>query len=631
MSSNIPLGTHFEDGLRTGPIYSGAVPKELLPFNPSEKLSYAAYTAYGPGILHSPQNTWAITPNPAAQDNLVALTTAANIPGAMNLTLRGDNKATRYVGGLSPYVQFDWPRIVTVTVGGTSDIGNVRITIFGRDWYNNPIQHTYAVNARGTYPVITLGADASITPASKAFYQVTRVWISGSAAANSTLSLGVADVFGLPYLVRNLGDVTTIGWGAKSDLQDNSSLLGTPATGTATLVGGTVVVNCSAVTANSTIQLTGTGAVNANAGSWFVNARTPGQNFTITSSNNGDTSNVAWSLTNPQGQYTATGTSQAMVNGSVTVYTSQVHAQSPIHLTVGTFGTAHGRWYVSAINPGVSFTVTSTANNETSTVVWAIMPENWSNGTSNAMVNGSVTVSAPEVTADSNILLDYAHFANPGANSGVLSAPSAEIIPGVGFTIHSNNNADLNRVNWTIAQFNPGLTQGKATLVAGTVVVNTTAVTDNAIILYTDNTVGGANVGTYVRTAARVAGTSFTIASQNNADISTINWQIFSNQFYLPQFLYPLGAMIPGDRTDPPSATTGDVRGLYAPSTASNGRSTLRFTSYVSGADTWIDQIASTQQEQTMNSTIPVTGVKVDALQPSDLYGLPQFYTGNPS
>lgn len=67
-------------------------------------------------------------------------------------------------------------------------------------------------------------------------------------------------------------------------------------------------------------------------------------------------------------------------------------------------------------------------------------------------------------------------------------------------------------------------TMGTATLVAGTVTVNTTAVTANSRIFLTAQT-SGAGPGA-LRVSARVAATSFTITSTNAADTSLVAWWI---------------------------------------------------------------------------------------------------------
>jgi hypothetical protein len=75
---------------------------------------------------------------------------------------------------------------------------------------------------------------------------------------------------------------------------------GTNATmGTATLSGGTIVVNTTKVTANSRIFLSVNGGTLTNVGAPYVSARTGGTSFTISSTNVIDSSNVAWIIIEP--------------------------------------------------------------------------------------------------------------------------------------------------------------------------------------------------------------------------------------------------------------------------------------------------------------------------------------------
>lgn len=69
-------------------------------------------------------------------------------------------------------------------------------------------------------------------------------------------------------------------------------------------------------------------------------------------------------------------------------------------------------------------------------------------------------------------------------------------------------------------------TMGVATLVAGTVVVNTTKVTASSRIQLTIQSIGTVTVPTTIGVTARTAGTSFTITSANIVDTSTIAWLI---------------------------------------------------------------------------------------------------------
>lgn len=68
---------------------------------------------------------------------------------------------------------------------------------------------------------------------------------------------------------------------------------------------------------------------------------------------------------------------------------------------------------------------------------------------------------------------------------------------------------------------------GTATLVAGTVVVSTTAVTANSRIFLTAQSLGTVTIGQGLAVSARTAGTSFTITSGSAVDTSVVGWIIF--------------------------------------------------------------------------------------------------------
>lgn len=223
MSTNIPLGTSFQDGVRAGPIYNTQQSTTVADVN--GVLVANDYTLYGPGVLLSSQNTYNIFPSPPGTgggntifNNLVNTTAIGAVRGPTYLTLRGDNASTYYTTGANglPLVQFDWPRVVTVTISGSTAPVNTHVTIFGYDFYNFPLQQTYIVSAIGTYPTITFPGpelDGSLTPGAKAFYQVTQVFVSAGLLGNCVISLGAADIFGLPYRVNSFGVVSSIQWG----------------------------------------------------------------------------------------------------------------------------------------------------------------------------------------------------------------------------------------------------------------------------------------------------------------------------------------------------------------------------------------------------------------------------------
>lgn len=67
---------------------------------------------------------------------------------------------------------------------------------------------------------------------------------------------------------------------------------------------------------------------------------------------------------------------------------------------------------------------------------------------------------------------------------------------------------------------------GAATLVAGTVVVATTAVTANSRIFLTGQSLGTVTAPSALTVSARTPGTSFTILASQATDTSVVAWQI---------------------------------------------------------------------------------------------------------
>lgn len=90
-----------------------------------------------------------------------------------------------------------------------------------------------------------------------------------------------------------------------------------------------------------------------------------------------------------------------------------------------------------------------------------------------------------------------------------------------------NNDLRLNTVgNGLYIKEGTNATMGVTTLVAGTVVVNTTKVTANSRIYLTCQALGTVTIGQGLAVSARTVGTSFTILSQSAIDTSTVAWVI---------------------------------------------------------------------------------------------------------
>jgi len=125
-------------------------------------------------------------------------------------------------------------------------------------------------------------------------------------------------------------------------------------------------------------------------------------------------------------------------------------------------------------------------------------------------ITGAIATASPSVTAqgsDTNIGITYASkgSAQHTFNNGNVAVNTL----GAGLRIKEGSNG----------------TMGVATLVGGTVTVNTTNVTANSRIFVCCQTPGG--TPGFLRISARVAATSFTILSSSGTDTSIVAYQIF--------------------------------------------------------------------------------------------------------
>jgi len=281
LPTNIPLGTYISDGLRTGPAYSEL---NSLKTDSNGNLVAGYYGRYGKGVLLSPFNTWDIVPYGSTVGNIVA---TAPVTGAGYLTLTQDTQATTKLLGQDGnfYVQFDWPRVVSVTVSGVAMPGPTFVDIFGSDWYGFPMQQTYIVDNTGTYP-------SSLAEDAKAFYTVTNVYVSGPTGVGGSISIQTTNTFGLPYALPETSYVSDFSWDGK--LMNNQS-------GSVTLVAGAATVDTPAVLSSSAILLSHgdiNGTAVADVGTTYIFNVTARTSFEITSTDVGDLSTINWSIPN---------------------------------------------------------------------------------------------------------------------------------------------------------------------------------------------------------------------------------------------------------------------------------------------------------------------------------------------
>jgi hypothetical protein len=149
-----------------------------------------------------------------------------------------------------------------------------------------------------------------------------------------------------------------------------------------------------------------------------------------------------------------------------------------------------GLWVQFATSAGDVLSVIGTANQITAT-----------------NVAGNVTLTIPST------------FTSPGSVTATLGNITA-----------TNGNLSLgtagNKIN--IATGTNASVGTSGAMTAGSVVVNTTAITANSLVFFATNALGTVTVPQAYRVSARTPGTSFTIQSQDATDTSTVNYLIIN-------------------------------------------------------------------------------------------------------
>ena len=190
--------------------------------------------------------TYDIVPLTAGTATYAALQTPST--GAITLAA-GTGITTATVGGVTVY-QADVPRCVQIASGG-SDVG-ITYTVSGYDIYGQPMTQTVT------------GVSAAAVTTAKAFYQVKSLTHTGSVA--STVTVGTADVFGLPFFLKDRGYISSVGWAGTAAQSAVSATVGvttTPATAFTGDVRGTYQTGSASNGTNRLVinQVIGTGQV----------------------------------------------------------------------------------------------------------------------------------------------------------------------------------------------------------------------------------------------------------------------------------------------------------------------------------------------------------------------------------
>lgn len=205
-------------------------------------------------------------------------------------------------------------------------------------------------------------------------------------------------------------------------------------------------------------------------------------------------------------------------------------------------------------------------------------------------------------------------YFNGVTGGGITAAVRTNNTFGLPYRVKDSGQSILSWDNNAIQDF-----AGSATLVAGTVTVNNPAVVAGSNILVIHNTNLGTVGSLSVPSATIVPATSFVINSDNNLDVSVINYLIPNAGSNL------VSTGIVG----PASFNTADTRGaVRLPDIGEtwanlpNGVRALRLNYYQFGANTEINQFAAAGMSQGAG-TVPY-------LTQDDMYGVSQYYTGTP-
>ena len=188
MSVSTPSkGTHFSDGVRTGPILGSTFIPGANVLTPSVMVS-SPTDQLPPGVFNTPMSLLDEIPAPYA----VASIAAGQTPGAAGyltlVTLNGIGISVITYSGISNVLQLDCPRNIIITgSGGTT---SQTFTVFGWDQYGIPLVEQ-----------ITGPTGATTVVGNKAFLYIQAVYVAAGTVAN--VSIGVGNTFGLPYLITS--------------------------------------------------------------------------------------------------------------------------------------------------------------------------------------------------------------------------------------------------------------------------------------------------------------------------------------------------------------------------------------------------------------------------------------------
>lgn len=202
VTSTPTQGSHFSDGVRTGPVLNSkynVAPNVLLP----STLNGSPLDSVPPGVYMTPTSLLDIIPAAVSATALAAAQTmaAAGYVTLVTTTSRAVTVLSSFGGYTGPagasVFKLDVPRNVTIT--GLAGSVATNFTVFGLDQYGMPMVEQ-----------IAYAGGAVTTAGKKAFYVIRGVY--AQAGTTDDVSVGIGNVFGLPYYVPQTNYLFTHQW-----------------------------------------------------------------------------------------------------------------------------------------------------------------------------------------------------------------------------------------------------------------------------------------------------------------------------------------------------------------------------------------------------------------------------------
>jgi len=159
-------------------------------------------SANGQGLPISPYNTYFVTPAASVTDNIAL---AQAVAGPLTLQLTAGAGATLITDPASPYVgclKLDCPRALQFTNSATTPVV-ANVTIDGYCGFSSYTRRTQE-------QINTSAVAATTVNTNKTYMYIKSITVSGSVGGN--LSVGTADILGLPFFVANNGTIVNKQW-----------------------------------------------------------------------------------------------------------------------------------------------------------------------------------------------------------------------------------------------------------------------------------------------------------------------------------------------------------------------------------------------------------------------------------